>query len=102
MELTVNKGLSQKGLLLLAIVALVIVASIEPAHAQAWANKANTAAEQIVTGLKLLGRTVAIIVGIWGAVEIFSGRKRFSDMMSWFVGAAVFISVTEMVNLFFS
>lgn len=99
MELKINK-FTLDGRYLIAMFVLAIIL-IDPAYAQAWATKADTAANQIVDGLKILGRTVAIMVGIWGALMIFTGRKQVGDMVNWFVGAAVFISVTEMVNLFF-
>ncbi|MBS9783432.1 MAG: TrbC/VirB2 family protein [Pasteurella sp.] len=86
-------------LVMLAIVLFIVL--IEPAHAQAWANKANTALQQIISGLKLLGRGVAAVVGLWGALMIMSGRKRFSDLWEWFIGAAVFLTLTEVINLFF-
>ena len=63
---------------LLVLTALALFALTEPAYAQAWAQKAASVGDQIV-----------------------NGRKRFSDMMNWFVGAAVFLSVTEVVNLIF-
>ena len=66
-----------------------------------WAQPATEVGDKIITGLKALGRIIATIVGVWGAFEIWSGRKRFSDMMNWFVGAAVFLGVTEVVGLVF-
>lgn len=93
--------ITAKHLRLLTLSAIVLLVLAEPAHAQAWAQKAVSVGDQIVNGLKLLGRVVAGVVGFWGALEIMSGRKRFSDLMQWFVGAAVFLSVTEVINLIF-
>ena len=84
---------------LLVLTAFALFALTEPAYAQAWAQKAVSVGEQFVNGLKILGRVIATIVGIWGAYEIMSGRKRFADMMNWFVGAVVFVSINEVVNL---
>ena len=92
---------NSKTMRLLVLTALALFALTEPAYAQAWAQKAASVGDQIVNGLKILGRVVAGIVGFWGALEIMSSRKRFSDMMNWFVGAAVFLSVTEVINLVF-
>lgn len=85
----------------LAVGVLLVLLIAEPAYAQAWATKANTAGQQIVTGLKLLGRTVATVVGMWGALMMISGRKRFSDLWEWFLGAGVFLAISELVALFF-
>lgn len=92
---------NNKTMRLLVLTAFALFALTEPAYAQAWAQKAVSVGEQFVNGLKILGRVIATIVGIWGAYEIMSGRKRFADMMNWFVGAVVFVSITEVVNLMF-
>lgn len=97
----IEKTTNTKMWLYLLLALTVMIVLIEPAQAQEWANKVNTQGNIIVNGLKLIGRTVATIVGLWGALMIMSGRKRFSDLWEWFVGAAVFLAITEIVNLFF-
>lgn len=101
---TLRERLYEHRIWIYAMVAIlvVMVLMVEPAHAQAWATKANNAANQIVTGLKMLGRTVATLVGLWGALMMISGRKRFSDLWEWFVGAGVFLAIGELVELFFN
>lgn len=83
------------------LAAVVAVSLLEPAHAQAWAQKGVTVGQQIADGLKMLGRIVAIVVGSWGGLMIMAERKRFADMMNWFVGAGVFLAITEVAGLFF-
>lgn len=80
------------------LVALVI---LEPAHAQEWAKKVDGMGQQIITGLKLIGRTVATITLMWFGVQLFMGTKRFADVQGWFIGAAFFLAVTEIISLVF-
>ncbi|WP_425451183.1 TrbC/VirB2 family protein [Suttonella ornithocola] len=52
-------------------VALLGLLSSQPALAQAWASKTNSVLEQVISGLKMLGRGIAICCLVWSAYQIW-------------------------------
>lgn len=83
--------------LALFVFAALIIA--EPAHAQAWAEKTKSIADDIAKGLKSLAYTVGALTVIWSVIQIWLGNKRLQDMVHWFIGAALLIAIPELLNL---
>ena len=99
-DVSIEKPVSRHGYyiaLAIAVIALFVVA--EPAHAQAWAEKTKSIAEDIVKGLRMICCPIALGTGVWIVISMWMGSKRFQDMVPWIVGAALLIALPDLVKL---
>lgn len=85
--------------LMLAVTIIALFAIAEPAHAQAWAEKTKSIAEDIVKGLRMICYPVALGTGVWIVISMWMGSKRFQDMVPWIIGAALLIALPDLVKL---